>query len=336
MAASTRPRTSPARPWPGAAHAVRRATLAGACLLVAACRPSPPAQAAATDSAAPAAAQPGAAELFAAGVISDANRQWRITFTPDGNTAYFAESEGFFPATRQATIHVSQRVNGAWTEPVVAPFSGQYSDIDPFVTPDGRRLYFSSIRPVDGAARTDIDLWYVERTASGWSAPVHLGPEVNSPVDELYPSLSAQGELYLGVGPAAPGASADWDIYRAARRGDGFAPREPVAAVNTDLAFDASNPTADWEFNPEVSADGRTLVFTSLRPGGHGYGDLYVSRLRDGAWSPPENLGPAVNSAADEYHPTLAADGMLYFVRNDFKERVGDFFRVDARVVGLR
>jgi hypothetical protein len=88
-----------------------------------------------------------AAELFAPGVISDAKRQWRITFTADGRTAYFAESEGFFPATRQATIHVTRRVDGAWTEPEVAPFSGRYSDIDPFVTPDGSRLYFSSIRP---------------------------------------------------------------------------------------------------------------------------------------------------------------------------------------------
>jgi hypothetical protein len=279
------------------------------------------------------AAPPDTAELFAPGVISDANRQWRITFTPDGRTAYFAESEGFFPATRQATIHVSRLEDGRWTEPQVAPFSGRHSDIDPFVTPDGSRLYFSSIRPVDGVLRGDVDVWYVERTPDGWGEPVRLGPEVNGPHDELYPSASARGDLYFGVGPAGPTAAMDWDVYHAAPDGRGFAPRQPVAAVNTDLPFDPRDPTADWEFNPEISADGRTLVFASLRPGGHGLGDLYVSHRRDGAWSAPRNLGPAVNTAADEYHPTLARDGRLYFARNAGGPTTGDFYRVPTAAV---
>ena len=275
-------------------------------------------------------AAPAAAELFAPGVISDAKRQWRITFTADGRTAYFAESEGFFPATRQATIYVTRLVDGAWAEPTVAPFSGRYSDIDPFVTPDGSRLYFSSIRPVDGVLRGDVDIWYVERTPAGWGEPTRLGPEVNGPADELYASASARGDLYFAVGPAAPAPNVDWDIYTAARAGRGFAGRQPIAAVNTDLPFEPQNPTADWEFNPEVSPDGRTLVFTSLRPGGHGYGDLYVSHARRGEWSTPENLGPAVNTKADEFHPTLARDGNLYFVRNASAATHGDIYRIAA------
>jgi Tol biopolymer transport system component len=304
--------------------------------VLAACGPARPAAARIDRSAPPpASASAAAAELFAPGVISDAKRQWRITFTADGRTAYFAESEGFFPATRQATIHVTQLVAGAWTEPTVAPFSGRYSDIDPFVTPDGSRLYFSSIRPVEGVLRGDVDIWYVERTAAGWGEPVRLGPEVNGPADELYASASARGDLYFAVGPAAPTPDADWNIHRAARSGRGFAPRQPIAAVNTDLRFDPRDPTADWEFNPEVSADGRTLVFTSLRPGGHGLGDLYVSHERDGAWSPPRNLGPAVNTRSDEYHPTLARDGYLYFVRNLSPATHGDVYRIGADAVGL-
>jgi Tol biopolymer transport system component len=274
-----------------------------------------------------------AAELFAPGVISDAKRQWRITFTADGRTAYFAESEGFFPATRQATIHVTRRVDGAWTEPEVAPFSGRYSDIDPFVTPDGSRLYFSSIRPVDGVLRGDVDIWYVERTPAGWGEARRLGAEVNGPTDELYASASADGDLYFAVGPAAPTPDDDWNIHRAARSGGGYAPRQPIAALNTDLPFDPRDPTADWEFNPEVSADGRALVFTSLRPGGHGQGDLYVSHHREGAWSAPRNLGPAVNTRFDEFHPTLARDGFLYFVRNSSTATHGDIYRIAAGAV---
>lgn len=97
---------------------------------------------------------PDAAEIFFGDVISDANEQWRIGFTSDGKTSIFAESAEFFPFTRKATIYVSQYVDGKWTTPVVAPFSGTCSDIDPFISPNGRRLYFSSIRPVEGVPRT--------------------------------------------------------------------------------------------------------------------------------------------------------------------------------------
>ena len=314
----------------------RTAAAALAFLAIGCAAPRPAAAPAAT----PAVAAEGA-ERFAPGAISDERRQWRITFTPDGRTAYFAESDGFFPRTRQAAIHVSHRVGDGWSEPEVAPFSGVHPDIDPFVVPDGSRLYFSSIRPVDGVVRGDLDVWYVDRTDAGWGTPVRLGPEVNGPADELYPSAAANGDLYFGVGPAAPGAAADWDVYRAPRAGRGFAPRAPVAAVNTDLVFDARDPTADWEFNPEVSPDGRTLVFTSLRPGGHGFGDLYASHREGDGWSVPRNLGPRVNTTADEFHPTLSPDGRhLYFVRNDPRATsgtFGDFWRIPtASVPALR
>ena len=277
----------------------------------------------------PSSATPTAARIFAPGVISDANEQWRITFTPDGATAYFAESPGFFPVTRKATIYESRFTGGAWSEPRIASFSGVNGDIDPFITPDGRRLYFASIRPVNGVVRGDVDLWMVERTADGWSDPARLGDEVNGPGDELYPSASADGTLYFASGPSAPRAGEHYDIHRAARRGDGFAPREALgAAVNSAPAPDDANFQSAWDFNPEISADGRTLVFTSLRSG-HGLGDLYVSHLRDGDWTRARNLGPAVNTAADEYHPTLSRDGRrLFFVRRVPSK--GDFYVIDV------
>jgi hypothetical protein len=289
---------------------------------------------------------PAAAEPFAPGVISDAREQWRLTFTPDGREAYFAASDGFFPRTRRATIYVARRAGGGWTAPEVAPFSGRHSDIDPHVAPDGRRLYFASIRPApdgspngsaDGApGRGDVDLWVVERAAGGgWGEPARLGPEVNGPADELYPSADADGTLYFASGPPAPAPGLHFDVYRARRRGAGFAPREALGpGVNRAPQPGDAGAQDAWDFNPEVSADGRTLVFTSLRPGGRGLGDLYVSRRRGGAWGPARALGPAVNTAADEYHPTLARDGRaLSFVRRG--PRPGDFYRIATRGLGL-
>lgn len=278
-----------------------------------------------------------AAELFAPATISDGREQWRITFTPDGRTAYFAAGDGFFPVTRQATIYLSHRRGPEWSPPEVAPFSGVYSDMDPFVSPDGQRLYFSSIRPVGGVMPVDLDLWMVERGPHGWSEPVHLGPEVNSPADELYASASADGTLYFASGPLFPEPGRHWDIYSAARDRDGFRPREALGpGVNRAPAGLAGEGLQDaWEFNPEISADGRTLLFTSLRPGGYGWGDLYVSHRVDGEWTPARNLGPPVNTAADEYHPTLSRDGRdLYFLRR--AGEAGDFYVIGTEHLGLR
>ena len=279
---------------------------------------------------------PLTAEIFAEGVVSDAREQWRITFTPDGHTAYFTSSDGFFPFTRKATIYETHLVKGEWTTPTVAPFSGTYSDIDPFIAPNGQRLYFSSIRPVDGVTRGDIDLWMVERTPIGWGEPIHLGPEVNSPEDELYPSATASGTLYFASGPLFPQPGKHWDIYSAERAGDGFAPRVALGAgVNTVPLPSHTGLQDAWEFNPEITVDGKTLLFTSLRPGGYGFGDIYISHLVNGEWTPARNLGPLVNTSSDEYHPTLSRDRReLYFVRRI--PRIGDFYRISTSVLDLK
>jgi hypothetical protein len=236
--------------------------------------------------------------------------------------------------TRQATIYETHLVTGEWTTPTVAPFSGVYSDIDPFIAPNGQRLYFSSIRPVNGVTRGDIDVWMVERTSDGWGEPIHLGTEVNTPDDELYPSATANGTLYFASGPLFPQPGKHFDIYSAERAGDGFAPRQALgSAINTTPVAGGGLQDA-WEFNPEISPDGNTLVFTSLRPGGFGLGDLYVSHLVKGEWTPAQNLGPLVNTAADEFHPTVTRNRQeLFFVRRI--PRRGDFYHVSTSKLPL-
>jgi hypothetical protein len=277
-------------------------------------------QAAATPSFPPTTRSPSAstvpveASLFAAGSISTDAEEYRISFTPDGSTAYFARGSGFFPQTRQATIMESRLVEGEWSEPVVAAFSGEYPDIDPWVSPDGESIYFSSIRPVGDEHRVDAELFRVDREGEGWSEPVHLA-ELGSELDELGASVSADGVVWFASD--RPGGTGGWDLYTGSPTGNGFAAAAPVADLNTQA----------WEFNPAISADGTTLIFTSIdRAGGSGLGDLFVTRAGAGAaWSEARPL--TVNSSADEYHASLSPDGTtLYFVR---RRTDGDLFEAE-------
>lgn len=259
------------------------------------------------------ASAPRTPEVFAPGFVSLPDQEeYRIAFTPDGRTAFWGVSVDFFPISRQSAIVYSEFRHGRWTEPRVAPFSGVYADIDPFVSPDGRRLFFSSIRPVNGVAREDVELWVVERKRDGgWGEPRHLGAAAQSTADELYPSVDAEGTLYFGSD--REGGYGGWDVYRSFRRPDGsYGPAENLGvAINTEY----------WEFNPNVTADGDTLLFASIdRPEGYGSGDLYVaSRTRRG-WQPARNLGPTVNTELDEYHPVLSPDlETLYFIRHQYE-----------------
>lgn len=314
---------------------MRRLATAGAAILVstALLLALPPVGASAGQTRGHAHAIPAPA-VFAPGVVSTEQEEYRITFTPDGRTAYFARSAVFFPFSRQATIMQTRRTATGWSEPVVATFSGRYPDLDPFVTSDGSQLYFSSIRPVGGEVRADADVWVVDRTPAGWSEPRHAGA-VNEtgtnaggePVDDLYPTVTPDGTLY--VGSNRDGGVGGWDIY-SARPAPG---RTYGPARNLGPRIN----TAAWEFNPALTAHGRVLVFTRLAAFGPPLGELQASVRLGRHWTPPCAL-TAVNTGADEYHPSFSpAGGTLYFVRRGLTEDAqGDLYSIPTWAILAR
>jgi outer membrane protein OmpA-like peptidoglycan-associated protein/tetratricopeptide (TPR) repeat protein len=85
------------------------------------------------------------------------------------------------------------------------------------------------------------------------------------------------------------------------------------------------NNDSTWEAQPSISADGKTLFFTSDRPGGYGGYDIYSSHLlEDGTWSKAVNLGPNINTDGPEMSPFLHSDGLtLYFASSSRTEGQG-------------
>ncbi len=92
-------------------------------------------------------------------------------------------------------------------------------------------------------------------------------------------------------------------IYIATAKGKGW---------NKAKAFQYNN-AAYSVAHPSLSADGEWLFFTSDMPGGQGGMDIYVCKKNGEEWGTPQNLGPEVNTAADEVFPYIRKDGTLYF-----------------------
>lgn len=252
----------------------------------------------------PAAPSPDAPALFAEGIVSTGLDDAHVAFAPDGRTMWFVRST---PDFAHWTVLVSHLEGGRWSRPVVAPFSGRWSDADVFVTRDGARLFFVSNRPIEGASpRPDTEIWVMERAGDGFGPPRHV-VELSSPGNEWFPVMTDDGTLYFGS--ERPGGRGKSDLWRARWLGDRFSTPENLGDV-------LNGP--DQEIEAYVWPDGRTMVFAAKgRPGGAGAYDLYASFLCGGAWTEPRALGAGVNSDAWEFGPRLSPDGRsLYFTSN--------------------
>ncbi len=264
---------------------------------------------------------PQTPEPFAAEAIPAHLEQYRVAFSVSGDTAWVGGGEGFFPATRQATIHRIVRGEGGWEGWEAAGFSDEGANIDPFLDPEGRVLYFSSIRE----GRDAVDLWRVERSGSGWGTPERLA--LSSDEDELYPSVDAAGRLYF----ARPLPEGHWGIWVAEPRGDGWEEPRPLGPE--------VNRPGTWNFNPTVTAEGDRLLFTRLIPAeaaATGFGQIHLAEREGEAWGEARPLTEAVNTQDDEFHPALSRDGRtLYFVRRDptAEEPRGRLFQVHFEAV---
>jgi hypothetical protein len=217
---------------------------------------------------------------------------------------------------RLGVIVTSHFQNGKWTAPEVVSFSGRFTDYDPFITQDGTKVFFASNRPASGSTKKDFDIWFVEKTATGWGEAKNAGPVINTPQDEFYPVLASDGTLYFsGIRPDTLGRS---DIYRSRWRDGAFqAPENLGPGVNSPAV----------EVDSYVAPDQSFVVFAGFgRPDDLGNGDLYVSEQINGVWSPARHLGAGINSIAREYCPGASPDGKYFFFTSfrGFGEKVPD------------
>ena len=242
--------------------------------------------------------------LVAPGIISSATDDESFAVMPDGQRAYLA---------RVGAILVTHRSRKTWSVPEVASFSGRWRDTEPTIAPDGSFLVFASNRPIsDGGApldghwdNTDLpglggNLWKMNRTATGWSAPVRLPDTVNrgSSTSVFSPAISKDGSLYF-----MDQVEGKFRIFRSQFRDGSYATAEA-------LPFTAG----DWEGNdPAVAPDESFLIFSSRHAPAR-QNDLVIIFRDGGKWGAPVNLGERLNSPDMDVEPRLGPDGhTLYF-----------------------
>jgi len=237
------------------------------------------------------------ASAFAPGVVSTTFPEWSPTFAPNGKTVYFVQG------TICWTIVFSTESKGKWLRPRVASFSGRWKDSDPFISPDGKRLFFISNRPLKNSAKGEVlknfHIWYVDRlNGDKWGPPHHIDSPVNiDGINNFSPSISKSGTLYFSSinrdghqGEACYYAEWNHDHYEKPRL----------------LLLNGNNSTSDLYVAPDESY----LIFLSGN-------NIYITYHQDHKWSAAEKLAPQVNSGDPNSSPSISLDDkILYYSSN--------------------
>lgn len=194
-----------------------------------------------------------------------------ITFSKDGNTAYFTrnnfKNDEFVRdslGVSRLKIYKTQRIDDEWQNVVDVSFnSDSYSTANPFLSPDEKKLYFVSDMP---GTYGKSDIFYVTINDDGsFGEPVNLGTDINTNGRETFPSVSESGLLYF-ASDGHPGLGG-LDIFSAhEKEGNQFEVKNMGEPINT--SFD--------DFALIFSEITKRGYFSSNREGGMGSDDIYM------------------------------------------------------------
>jgi tetratricopeptide (TPR) repeat protein len=228
-------------------------------------------------------------------------------FITDGDTGEFMED-----------IYVSYRDQaGNWQTPELLNINTDAHAATCSVSPDGQELYIYYDKAGDG------QIWKSVLVGETWTEPEMLGSDINSPSWETHATVSADGNTLYFVSNR-PGGKGGRDIYRCVKlpNGDWSKALNVGDVLNTPYEEDA----------PFLSADGRTLYFSSSGHSSMGGFDIFYSTLSDdGEWTKPVNIGYPVNTVDDDvfFAPTATGKRAYYSSRKEEGFGLKDIYVID-------
>ena len=249
--------------------------------------------------------------------LSDSARLFRGTFAPDGRTLYYFRKVTL--GTEDYRILVSRRTRDGWSPGERLDLGGDYSDLYPSVSPDGKRLVFASYRPAPGdtSAHRNAYLWYAERKGAGWGPPRFIAEAAQFGMYHSGPLIAADYSIRFSR------TSADWRTkWSMVMRWDGKAYRaaEPVGGADPGERWRDWRPVQLHVWGGQLAPGGNLAILdiSSIDPRGRrAPAQVWVSAKHGEDWSEPVPAGGGVNGNGGTNFVTFHPGGCsILFVRN--------------------
>jgi Tol biopolymer transport system component len=258
-------------------------------------------------------------EVFAPGLISKKDRsEFGSVFNKEATEFYYGVD-----VNGRSEIRYTKLQGVTWGKPQTLLSHDKYSCNDPFLSPDGNRLYFISNKALLGdGVKEDYDIWYIKREGNRWNPKmINAGPNINSKKNEYYCSFSNNGNLYFASNLlTAENKPHDFNIYVSKFVNGSYQKAIPL----TDLIN-----TKAYEADVFVAPDESYIIFCSIRKEGFGKGDLYICfKDNGGNWSKAKNMGALVNTEGHELCPFVSKDGEYFFFTSN-----QDIYWMETRII---
>ena len=250
-------------------------------------------------------------EIFAPGIVST-EKGWEaaVTFSPDGKELFF---------TRRATIKgVENRIlymtikDGKWTAPELAPFARNIMEYESFISPDGKKIYYNSDRPKPTGVETIGEIWYSEKTPTGWGEGKYLTETINKGWI-MFVTVSKYNNLYF-----TGGFNRKYGVYKS----------ELVNGEYQEPEFLPDEINYLRGAHPFISKDESYIIFDA-QPDGMGKSQLFISfKDKNGNWLKAIKFDDTINATYTENIPSVSPDGKYFFFH-----RNNDIYWVDVAII---
>lgn len=247
-----------------------------------------------------------------------------VSLTADGENLYFTSrrpstnirqyyetkdyGDDLFLSTRDTAYN--------WRKPLALdpPLNQVDEDGSVTISADGLTMYITLCRRPEGLG--DCDIYVSEATTDGWTTPENLGKAVNSPAWDGQPSMTADGTTLYFSSRRQGSIENSEDVYVVYKSGNAW-----TKPINL-------GETVNTRFNdrsPFISADGKTLYYSSNGLPGYGNHDIFMTRkLDDGTWTKPINLGSPINAFGEDAFLSIPARGDTIYYATQREDAQGD------------
>ncbi len=216
-------------------------------------------------------------------------------------------------------VYFTRKIGDTWSLP---------ENISPQIVSDGE--FYPTSLSYDGK-----ELYLVKKEKSGgdiycskyykgkWGPAKKLSDNINSSKDENYASISSNGQI-LYFSSNRHDSKGGYDIFRSNLGKNG----EWGKAENIGIPVNTKND----EISPSITADGKTLFFSSNGHFSMGGFDIFYSTLKqDGTWSEPVNIGYPINTTGDNVGFQVLENGKSGYISRTAKDSKGkqDIYKVE-------